>query len=80
MIEWVRTYSYNETVIRSCKMQMEVKPNLYASLNIIPKIDMNGSKQWLKRHSKWSPTSYISKKRSNTRKRGKNFQKFEKFL
>ena len=25
-------------------MQMDVKPNLYASLDIIPKIGMNGSK------------------------------------
>ena len=43
-IEWVCTYGYNEMVIRSCKVQMDVKPNLYASLDIIPKIGTNGSK------------------------------------
>ena len=31
-------------VIRSCKVQMDFKPNLYASLDIIPKIGTNGSK------------------------------------
>ena len=31
-------------VIRTCKVQMDVKPNLYGSLYIIPKIDTNGSK------------------------------------
>ena len=66
---------------------MDVKPNLYANLDMIPEIDTNGSTQWSKWHSKQSPTSYISKKWSkrirngpNYRKGGKNFQKFEKFL
>ena len=31
-------------VIRSCKVPMDVKPNLYVSLDIIPEIGMNGSK------------------------------------
>ena len=35
-------------VIRSCKMQTVMKPNLYASLDMIPEIGMNGSIQWLK--------------------------------
>ena len=68
-------------------MKTDMKPNLYASLDMIPKIGTNGSKQWSKRHSKWSPTSYISQKRSkgsemvqNYRKGCKNFQKIEKFL
>ena len=65
-------------------MQIEVEPNLYASLSIIPKIDTNGSKQQSKRHSKQSPTSYISQKWSkrvrNYRKGGKNLKNFEKFL
>ena len=61
-------------------MQTGVKPNIYATLNIIPEIGTNGSTQWSKRHSKRSPTSYISKsgpKRletvQNYRKGGKNF-------
>ena len=48
-IEWVRTYGYNETVIRSCKMQTEVKPNLYANIDAILEISMNGSIQRMKR-------------------------------
>ena len=43
-IEWVRTKGYNEMVIRACKVKTDVKPNLYASLDIIPKIDMKRSK------------------------------------
>ena len=31
-------------VIRLCKVQTDVKPNLNASLDIIPEIGMNGSK------------------------------------
>ena len=42
IIEWVRTYGYNEMVIRSCKMQMVMKLNLYGNLDMIPKIDTNG--------------------------------------
>ena len=65
-------------------MQTELKYNLYASLNIIPEIDINGSKQWFKRCSKRSSTSQIMskmvRKYRNYRKGGKNFQKFEKFL
>ena len=38
-------------------MQTDVKSNLYASLDIIPEIGMNGSKQQSKRRSKWTPTS-----------------------
>ena len=45
-IEWVRTEGYNEMVISSCKVQTDVKPNLYASLDIILEIGMNGSKPW----------------------------------
>ena len=30
-------------------MQMDVKPNLYASLDIIPAVSMNGSKPWSNR-------------------------------
>ena len=41
-------------------MQMMVKPNLYASLDMIPQIGTNRSTQWSKQHSKRSPTSYIS--------------------
>ena len=33
-------------VIRSCKVQTDVKPNLYVSLDIILEIGMNGSKPW----------------------------------
>ena len=72
-IEWVHTYSYDEMVIRSSKMKMVVKPNLYASLDMIPEIGTNGSTQWLKRRSKRSPTSYISQKRSKTIEKGVNF-------
>ena len=43
-------------------MQMVEKPNLYSSLDMILEIDTKVSKQWSKRRSKWSPTSYISKK------------------
>ena len=31
-------------VIRLCKLKMDVKPKLYASLDIIPAVGMNGSK------------------------------------
>ena len=31
-------------VIKSCKMKTDVKPNLYANLDIIPIVGMNGSK------------------------------------
>ena len=31
-------------VIMLCKVQTDVKPNLYASLDIIPTVGMNGSK------------------------------------
>ena len=47
-------------------MQTMMKPNLYASLDMIPKIGMNESIQQLKRHSKGSPTSYISPKTVQT--------------
>ena len=70
-------------VIRSCKVQMDVKPNLYASLDIIPKINTNMSKPWSKdaqngllHHKisqngpKWSETV------KNYRKWVKNFKKF----
>ena len=61
-------------------MQIEVKPNLYVSLNMIPEIDMNRSKQWSKRRSKRSPTSYISKKWAKTIKKGvKIFKKLKIF-
>ena len=32
-IEWVRTYGYYKMVIRSCKVQTDVKSNLYAILD-----------------------------------------------
>ena len=69
-------------VIRSCKMHMDVKSNLYASLDIIPKSGTNGSKQCSKQCSKWTPTSSNQSKMvrngSKLQKGGKNFQKIEK--
>ena len=44
-------------VIRSCKVQKDVKSNLYDNLDIIPEIGTNGSKPWSKQRSKWTPTS-----------------------
>ena len=67
-------------VIRSCKMYMDVKSNLYASLDIIPESGMNESKQWSKQCSKRTPTlSYQTKMVRNgpkLQKGGKNFQIF----
>ena len=65
-------------VIRSCKVQMDVKPNLYASLYIIPKIDTNGSKPRSNRAQNGLLHHQISPKRSKTVRNGKKFQKFQK--
>ena len=71
-------------VIRSCKVQMDVKPNLYASLDIIPEIDTNGSKPWSNRAQNGLLHHQISPKWSETapnyRKWVKNFKNFKKFL
>ena len=71
-------------VIRSCKVQTDVKSNLYASLDIIPKIGTNWSKpqsndaqNGLLHHQispKWSETV------KNYRKWVKNFKIFNFFL
>ena len=71
-------------VIRSCKVQMDVKPNLYASLDIIPEIDMNESKPQSNHAQnrllhyqispKWSETS------QDYRKWVKKFKNFKKNL
>ena len=69
-------------VIRSSKMQMDVKSNLYSSLDIIPESDTNKSKQWSKQRSKWTPTSSDQSKMvrngSKLQKGGKKFQNFQK--
>ena len=69
-------------VIRSCKVKMDVKPDLYASLNIIHEIGMNGSKPRSKWHSKWtlasSNQSKMVRNGPKLQKVGKKFQNFQK--
>ena len=77
------SYLRNEMVIRSCKVQMDVKPNLYTNLDIIPKIGMNGSKprsnctqNRLIQHQISSNGPKWSEMVKNYRKWVKNFKKF----
>ena len=68
----------------SCKVKIDVKPNLCASLDIIPEISMNGSKprsnatQNKLLHRQISPK--WSKMVQNYRKWVKNFKNFKTFL
>ena len=50
---------------------MDVKPNLYASLDIIPVVGMNGSKQWSNRTQNGLLQHQIS---SNGPKRSKTIE------
>ena len=65
-------------------MQMDVKPNLYDSLDIIPKIGMNGSKPRSNDAQKGLLHHQISPKWSETvqkyRKWVQNFKNFNFFL
>ena len=57
--------------IRSCKVKMDVKSNLYASLDIIPEIGTNGSKPL-------KMDSYIIKSIQNSPKWSKTVQNYRK--
>ena len=63
-------------------MQMAMKPNLYAILDMIPEISTNKSIQWLKQHLKRSPTPTIRSKMVQTIGKGvkifKNLKNFYK--
>ena len=68
-------------------MQTVMKPNLYASLDMIPEIGMNDqSNGWndtqkgLLHHELGQKRYKIIRNGPNYRKGGKKFQKFEKFL
>ena len=70
-------------VISSCKVKMDVKPNLYTSLDIIPKIGMNGSKprsncaqNGLLHHQISPKQSKMVRNGSKLQKGGKKFQNF----
>ena len=65
-------------VIRSCKVQTDMKPNLYASLDIIPEIDMNASKPRSNRAQNRLLHHQISSKRSKMVRNGQNYRKWVK--
>ena len=57
-------------------MKTVMKPNLYASLDMIPEIDMNESIQRLKRH--WKKAFYITNYVKNGPKWLENVETIEK--
>ena len=72
-------------VIRSCKVQTDVKPNLYASLDIISEIGMNGLKpqsndtqNGLLHHQISPKQSKMVRNGKKLQKVGKKFQNFQK--
>ena len=67
-------------VIRSCKVKTNVKPNLYVSLDIIPKIDMNGSKPRSNRAQNILLHHQISSKWSKMVRNGQNYREWVKNL
>ena len=71
-------------VIRSCKVPTDVKPNLYASLDIIPEIGMNGSKPQSNRAQNGLLHHQISSKGPKWPEMVKKYKKwvknFKKFL
>ena len=54
----------------SCKVQTDVKPNLYATLDIIPEIGMNESKPWSNRAQNQLLRHQISSKQSKKVRNG----------
>ena len=63
--------------IRSCKMQTNVKPSLYASLDIIHKIGMNGTKPQSRR---LKMDSHIIKLVQNGPKWSETVQNYRKWV
>ena len=63
-------------VIRPCKVKMNVKPNLNAILDIIPKIITNGSKTWSNDAQNGLLHHQISPKRSRMVRNDQNYRKW----
>ena len=67
-------------VISLCKVQTDVKPNIYASLDIIPEIGTNGSKPRSNRAQNGLLHHQISSKRSKMVINGQKLQKVGKIF